>query len=209
MEQDSLLRAVAVMQAGNLQSLLKGEENVGLPSLAHTKQEESISQAVAVVRAGNLQSLLKGEENVGLPSLVEGEQEDSAGEEPLAHDVKLSYGTEEEQRLAQILYGHSAINYTELFYGTRELGKEGFQPEEDYWVQTASAEDTDTESLSTSEAEQTIKDIQYSSMIGARHEVSCMERRKFDLWIKFNPALFKLFETNNALTRDVNYASFS
>jgi len=32
------------------------------------------------------------------------------------------------------------------------------------------------------------------------------QKRKFDTWIKFNPALFKLFEACYAVTSDVNYS---
>ena len=31
---------------------------------------------------------------------------------------------------------------------------------------------------------------------------------RFDLWIKFNPALFQLLEATYGLTRDVNYGSY-
>lgn len=66
----------------------------------------------------------------------------------------------------------------------------------------------DSEQLDAREAEDTFKNIQYAAITGSTSDVSPDERRKFDLWIKFNPALFKMFESMYALTRDVNYNSY-
>jgi len=46
--------------------------------------------------------------------------------------------------------------------------------------------------LNEQEAEKTMKNIMYATVIGASVEVSAEERRRFDNWIKFNPAEFTL-----------------
>jgi phage/plasmid-associated DNA primase len=67
--------------------------------------------------------------------------------------------------------------------------------------------DTQAETLTTEEAEETMEDICWSSMMGNKSEVSYIERRKLSNWIMFNPALFKLFEAQ-AMTREINYTEF-
>ncbi len=67
--------------------------------------------------------------------------------------------------------------------------------------------DTQSETFTTEEAEETMGDVCWSSMMGNKSEVSYIERRRLSNWIMFNPALFKLFEAQ-AMTREVNYTEF-
>lgn len=67
--------------------------------------------------------------------------------------------------------------------------------------------DTQSETLTTEEAEETMKEVCWASMAGNKCEVSYITRRKLNYWIMFNPTDFHVFESN-AMTRDVNYTAF-
>jgi len=68
--------------------------------------------------------------------------------------------------------------------------------------------DAKSEVLTREEAEEKIKNIQYAQIMGSPMDVDPMTRRKVANWIMFNPALFRLFESNYAMTRDVDYNRF-
>lgn len=93
------------------------------------------------------------------------------------------------------------LDYLSELAGTRSSSVEYEEDEEEKY------HDTESETLTTEEAEETMKEVCWASMTGNKCEVSYVTRRKLDYWIKFNPALFKLFEAQ-AMTRDVNYTEF-
>lgn len=68
--------------------------------------------------------------------------------------------------------------------------------------------DVQSEVLTREEAEVEIKNIQYAQIMGSPMDVDPTTRRKVANWILFNPALFALFESNYAITRDVDYNKF-
>jgi hypothetical protein len=122
-------------------------------------------------------------------------------QEPSEHD-NLSYSFAHEQLLSQ----NSSVDYDKLWYG--ESPKQGkFEPEDDYWVVTAKTNDTESMVLSAEEAEDTFTDIQFAAATGQYHSVDWNTMRKFDLWIKFNPAMFAAFEQSYSMTREVNYSA--
>lgn len=65
-----------------------------------------------------------------------------------------------------------------------------------------------SEVLTREEAEEKIKDIQYAQIMGSSMDVDPMTRRKVANWIMFNPALFRFFESNYSISRDVDYNKF-
>lgn len=131
------------------------------------------------------------------------ESDDDPEEDPSS--ITLTYSAEEEQRLAENFYKSVGVDYEKIMYG--ENKKTGnFELEGEYWVEEVVS--TDSETLTTEEAEATLQSIQYNTMMGTRHEVSSEQRRKFDMWIKFNPAEFLLFEAVYALTQEVDYKPF-
>ncbi len=91
-----------------------------------------------------------------------------------------------------------------LWYGdSPEKGK--FEPDKEYVTEMPNATDTESELLTAEEAQEAIVDIQYATVMGSPHDVDAETRRKVDLWIKFNPALFHVFEATYGVTREVNY----
>lgn len=101
-------------------------------------------------------------------------------------------------------YQAPALDYDSLSYGPSKQGL--FQSDDEYWTNVAPADDTEMEMLTVAEAQEAFVSIQYAAATGATYEVGGDTKRKFDLWIKFNPAEFRLFESTYALTREVNYA---
>ncbi len=140
------------------------------------------------------------------PDTIEKEVEDvEVEEEEPTPVVELDYSFDEEQRMFAKLYEGAQLDYGQLFYGGHPPSAE-FAPEDDYWVVEASTADTEQGIITTEEAEQTFKEIQYAAATAQHFSVNFDDKRKLDFWIKFNPAYFALFETLHTTTRDVNYA---
>ncbi len=119
--------------------------------------------------------------------------------EPLA----LAYSFHEEEFIAS-RYNHAPLDYVKLFYG--ESARAGiFTTDDEYLVGIDLANDTDAEILTTEEAEQALIEIQYAAATGDHFVVNCEMKRKFDMWIKFNPALFSLFKSLHEITSNVDY----
>ena len=116
-----------------------------------------------------------------------------------------SYSIEEEQFLAEQFYKSKVIDYEKIMYGESRRNPGNFEQEDEYSVESNLIEETGSLALTMEEAEKTIIQIQNATITGATYDVSEKDRRKLDLWIKFNPALFQLYETIHGLTRDVNY----
>lgn len=123
----------------------------------------------------------------------------------LSSRFTIKYSSLDEARMAENFYHSAGVDYDKLFYGPTSSTSAGFKFEDDYWSNTASSSDTDAECLDNPEAQKALADIQYATIVGATHEIAAETRRKFDMWIKFNPDLFKMYESNTALTREVNY----
>ena len=119
--------------------------------------------------------------------------------------VQVDYSFHHDRLFAEQAYGAPAVDYAALWYGADTTERATFQLKDEYWATSVPVGDTETEMLTTEEAQETFVDIQYSAAVGAASEVNSGERRKFDLWIKFNSAFFKLFESMYAVTREVDY----
>ncbi len=114
----------------------------------------------------------------------------------------------------QLLMEQSYASNTPSYNPAEAVGKDIHSKDKDIHSKDAGAEagyalsvDQDSEVLDAREAEDTFKKIQYAAITGNTSDVSPDERRKFNLWVKFNPALSKMLETMYALTRDVNYGT--
>lgn len=117
--------------------------------------------------------------------------------------INFDYSLHEEEHLMRNFYNNSPVDYIKLWYdGNPPSAK--FALEGEYLAHSANLE-TEQEMITTEEAEQTFVNIQYATVLGVAHNVDSTERRKFDFWIKFNPALFGLFESLHSVTKDVNY----
>lgn len=117
---------------------------------------------------------------------------------------RAAYSFPEEQFLAGLQYDAPALDYVKLWYGEKETGRaeyvSGAEAVAEAW------HEGESEILTVQEAAETFMDIQYHALQGNVYQVNAEDRRRFDLWIKFNLALFKLLESTQGLTRDVNYA---
>ncbi len=122
---------------------------------------------------------------------------------PTSRGPSIEYSVEEEELLIRKLYESAAVDYTKLFYSenTRINGKEA-----EYIAEHFVSHEIDSDSLSADQAEDTFKELQYAAVTGTSMGVNQDQKRKFDNWIKFNPALFKLFESCYGVTSDVNYS---
>ncbi|MEK6901694.1 MAG: hypothetical protein AABX37_05090 [Nanoarchaeota archaeon] len=124
--------------------------------------------------------------------------------ELLEHVPSIAYSFEEEQFRLGLQYGAPPLDYMRLWYGDpSEKGK--FAPDKEYVTEMPKATDTESGLLTAEEAQEAIVDIQYATVMGSPHDVDAETRRKVDLWIKFNPALFQAFESAYGVTREVNY----
>lgn len=121
-----------------------------------------------------------------------------------------SSSSPQEQLFMEQFYAPPSVDGGGLFYGEKAYpgkNKAGvLVPEQE--SKYSSATDIESELLTADEAQEAFKDIQYAALAGSKSDVDADERRRFDLWIKFNPALFKLLEATYGLTRDVNYGSY-
>ena len=61
-----------------------------------------------------------------------------------------------------------------------------------------------SETLDDKEAEATMQDVCVAYITGSKTDVDLVTRKRLTTWILFNPALFRLYESE-AFTRDVNY----
>ena len=118
--------------------------------------------------------------------------------------VHIQYGFEEEELLATRFYRQGSIDYIKMFYG--DTGKIPPQFASDDWYAAVQAFDTSAETVLTEEAQAAFMKVQYSAAAGAQTDVNFKERNKLDTWIKFNPALFNLFQSMYAVTREVDYS---
>ena len=157
------------------------------------KKDEKLEEKVAVGDKESVDSASPEDEQSTLPAAK--------------NHPSVSYTVEEEHLLSQQLYGSStSLDYDQLFYGPTAKAPLKFGLDDDYWVTTASTNDTEAEAIETHEASEKMQDIQYAFITGAVHEVNAIDRRKFDMWIKFNKALFHTYELINGVTREIDYA---
>ncbi len=139
--------------------------------------------------------------NIEEGELLEADSPDTSG----SPSIRVDYSFHHDTLLAEQLHTGVSVDYAALWYGADTKEKGAFELKDEYWVTSVPTNDTETEMLSTDEAQATFVDIQYSTIIGAASDVNSTDRRKFDLWIKFNRAFFNLFESTYAVTREVDY----
>ncbi len=107
--------------------------------------------------------------------------------------------------LLQQTYGAFSLDIEKMWYGSSNKFPPHFHSEDEYWTSVRKKEDS-SEMLSSEQAEKLFTKIQYEAAANSIGQVSFEDRRKFDFWIKFNSAQFKMFETLYAFTSEVNYA---
>lgn len=121
-------------------------------------------------------------------------------------------------RLFQFEYDHadesielqnpdSVLDYDKLFY-TNSNVKDKFYIEEDYLSQTEESTDTKMETMTHEEAEETMQEMQYSKITGSG-SVTLEKRRRLSNWLLFNRVRMGLWESLNAVTRDIDYSSLN
>ncbi len=161
-------------------------------------EKETIEEIIASIQSISVNAL---EIEVEASSVSKTENADGNNE---PHDVShsflgISYSFHEEEFIAGLQYNAPALDYEKLWYGEKK------NVPAEYALEGAQEYASTSDMLTAQEAEATFREIQYHAILGTVHEMNGDERRKFDLWIKFNPALFKLFESLQGLTREVNY----
>ena len=115
---------------------------------------------------------------------------------------RLKYSAEEENMLAEGFYSSSVgVSYKALMYEN----KEGMEQNDKYST-GIEISDVESDMISMPEAESTFKEMQLAAVEGTLVRFNNDKKRKFDIWIKFNSAEFRLFQTLYSFTSDVNYA---
>ncbi|PIN76640.1 hypothetical protein COV17_01750 [Candidatus Woesearchaeota archaeon CG10_big_fil_rev_8_21_14_0_10_36_11] len=116
----------------------------------------------------------------------------------------VTYSFEDEEFAVGRLRTDASLDYIKLWYGETQR-KGTFTSEPDYETESFSVDET-SEVITENDAKKTLIQIQYATVFGSALEVSSIERRKFDMWVKFNSSLFGMFEKLYAVTNDVNYS---
>lgn len=190
-------------EVGNVNSLVKGTKKKKKNLV--NQEDHSLREAIELVKEENFfLSKIKKKEVVeeDLETKVDLEdEEDSETETEITPQVNYSFI--EEEFIMGLAHNVPVLDYEKLWYGEKTPTK--YEPEEEYWVPSPKTEN-ETEMLTNEEAQETFMEIQYATMLGTLSDMNMIQKRKFDLWIKFNPALFKLFELTYSVTREVNYA---
>ena len=113
------------------------------------------------------------------------------------------YSSQEEQLLAENFY-QSNIDYNQLFSYSFNPNVKGEVYEQGKI--TLAYSDAQDEQISTIEAAETMREVQFAALLGAKTEVSYIKRKKMATWTMFNSAEFRMFETMHGLTRDIDYS---
>lgn len=167
-------------------------------NISEKKLEDSLSQNKIKKRKEKLDPIDKLENEL--------DEEEVSEEEDKDDSPSISYGFQQEKFFEELFYQQSQVlDYEKLFYSPNSVKTSG-NIMEGIYTSSRTVDKNESDMISTVEAGDTFLEIQYAAAVGAHSEVSLETRRKFGLWVKFNPALFKMFETMYTLTSDVNYA---
>lgn len=120
--------------------------------------------------------------------------------------IAFGYNFAEEEFLSQGQYPSLPLDYVKMFYGENKKKPLAFESEDEYWTEAALA-DVENDMLTTSEAKETFLATQYVAAAGAWSETNIDKKRRLDLWIKVNAAMFAALHTLYAFTGDVNYSA--
>ncbi|MBT4935725.1 hypothetical protein HOL21_01505 [Candidatus Woesearchaeota archaeon] len=116
---------------------------------------------------------------------------------------QITYSFENEEFAMGGFRTDAPLDYVKLWYGeSKHRGT--FSSEPEYETERVLIDEA-SEVITEVEAKQTLVQIQYATVFGSALEVSSMDRRKLDMWAKFNSSLFTMFERLYAVTNDVNY----
>lgn len=155
----------------------------------------------AKVKSSPLEVVVQQEAEELLEDSLEGEvQEITSETEEKQQPIKYSFFDQEE--LMELGYDAPMLDYEKLWYNERTSLTDS---EEEGGETKAASKDTESEYISNQEAERIVQDIHYAAVLGTMYDVDEDTRSDLNLWIMFNPELFKLFESTYALSRDVNY----
>jgi hypothetical protein len=112
-----------------------------------------------------------------------------------------AYTHSQEELFTQDFYSNNtSISYEKLFADDPEyMGSNSNLSEMTY-------SDTDSETLTDEEAEETMEDLQYASMLGTFDSVDFVKRRKLAMWADLNPVERELYHKLNSLTCNVDYS---
>lgn len=177
-------------------------------TLSERTLEQEIQAAISsiMVKEAISPNPLEQEIRSGLSDLADSETEESLPEKDFFADnffPKTSYSFHHQEFLAGLHYNAPALDYEKLWYGESKALPAAYGAEQEYAAEMPA--DSASDMLTVQEAEETFMNIQYHAILGQVNDVNGEDRRKFSLWIAFNPALFKLFESLQGLTREVNY----
>lgn len=186
-----------------------GREIINTTLLERTLEQE-IQAAISgiMVREAASANALEQEIGVGFSGITGGETEAGFEDKKMPAPnffPQTSYSFHHQEFLAGLHYNAPALDYEKLWYGESKTHSAEYGLEGEYVSEVPS--ETESDMLTVQEAEEVFMNIQYHAMLGNVNEVNGEDRRKFSLWIAFNPALFKLFEATQGLTREVNYAA--
>jgi len=171
------------------------------PKIEHRKAEEWELEKVLIKET-------KLKEKAEEPKPQKTSKDNSEGLDDLKlsepeHKPEVTYSFNGE--MLQQTYGAFSLDIEKMWYGSSNKFPPQFHSEDEYWTSVRKKEES-SEMLSPVEAEKLFTKIQYEAAEHSIGQVSFEDKRKFDFWIKFNSAQFKMFETLFAFTPEVNYA---
>ena len=119
-------------------------------------------------------------------------------------DIKGTYGNKE--KFEGISYADSSpVSYSDVMYGN---DKSHFGSEEDGFYEAQTKQEMElAETMNDDEAEITVKDVQYATVMGQQVDVDINARKRFSTWLTAgqNNHMLAYFEIVHGITRDVDY----
>jgi len=187
--------AINLFKNNDLKEDKKENVNQLIEKENEAKEQEVIKESEQEVKENNKKKLDKKTD-------IEDELDDNEENDDDSVDdhLRINYSLQEEQLLAENFYKSNVV-YEQILYEN----KNSLIKAENNYSADGLISDTDSEVIEVLEAEENFKEIQLAAVAGYSSEINGEKRRKLDLWIKFNPDMFKLFETLYAVTGDVNY----
>ena len=122
---------------------------------------------------------------------------------PVNSFADFDYAFGEEQSFAEKFYNQMP-DYERLFSGP-ERRKSSNEDDNDY-AAGSSTPDVAMETMTREEAEETVKEINYATMLGTLSDLSYVRRRRFAVWADLNKAELAFIHHLNALTNEVDYS---
>ena len=117
----------------------------------------------------------------------------------------VNYTSHEEELILRNLYGSSRLDYEQLFSYDNKIQSIDYMMEENK-KESSLVFKTESETMTTEEANNMVQEIQYASLLGTTSSKDHTKKRKFTTWTMFNQEMLMLFHSLYSMTGDVDYS---